>query len=678
MQRRTAAFATRVKLKLIKSWPLAPIIGLILTVATGVILLDFKVGAKLRTLSYDLLLVKRPVQLPPEAVIIYLDEISHQELNQSLNAPWDRALHAKLLDRLTAAGARAVAFDIFFGAANPDRAEADAKFLAAIKRNGRVIVAADEIPTGDKFKELKMPFDALREMVSDAHIGSAEMRPDSDMIVRSLPPNDGFVASLSWAAAELLKAPVTLRKGERLKNGWINYYRPANTTPSCRYYEALDPAIVPDSFFSNKTVFVGARIITKFAGERKDEYVTPHTFWMDDTEHLFISGVEIQATSFLNLLRGDWLERLPLPVERTLLIVIGILAGFGLMRLRPLVSTATAAGFLFVFCVVVYQVFLHKLIWFPWLIVVVQISLALILSIVVNSVQLYVQNKLFEKSLEMYLSPKLVKKFATNKDLLLPGAKKETLTILFSDIANFTSISEGMEGNDLCLRMNAYFQSAVSDCIHHTDGTIVKYIGDAIFAFWNAPDPQSDHAVRACAAALRFRDQPAQFMNSQQLITRIGLHTGEASVGNFGSTARVDYTALGENINLAARMEGLNKYLGTIVLITGDTRKEISESLVLRPLGKFRLKGFEKSVEVYELLDQPDKAARTQPLRDSFATALQLFHQREWDAAEAAFKHVLEISADDGPSKFYLKHLKEMHDHPPSANWSGEVELKEK
>lgn len=101
------------KLKLIKGWPLAPTIGLILTVATGVILLDFKAGAKLRTLSYDLLLVKRPVQLPPEAVIVYLDEISHQELNQSLNAPWDRALHAKLLDRLTAAGARAVAFDIF-------------------------------------------------------------------------------------------------------------------------------------------------------------------------------------------------------------------------------------------------------------------------------------------------------------------------------------------------------------------------------------------------------------------------------------------------------------------------------------------------------------------------------------------------------------------------------------
>ena len=278
----------------------------------------------------------------------------------------------------------------------------------------------------------------------------------------------------------------------------------------------------------------------------------------------------------------------------------------------------------------------------------------------------------------MYLSPKLVKKFSSNKDLLKPGAKKETLTVLFSDIAGFTSISEGMDSDDLAKHMNLYFESAVSGCIHHTDGTIVKYIGDAIFAFWNAPDPQSDHALRACEAGLRFRDQPAQFMNGQQLITRIGLHTGVANVGNFGSTARVDYTALGENINLASRMESLNKYLGTEVLITGETQAGIDGRLVTRFLGRFQLKGFEKAVDVHELIDPPEKAARTQALRDAFAAALALFQKREWDAAEAAFKHVLEISASDGPSKFYLKHLKEIHEHPPSADWSGVVELKEK
>jgi adenylate cyclase len=262
--------------------------------------------------------------------------------------------------------------------------------------------------------------------------------------------------------------------------------------------------------------------------------------------------------------------------------------------------------------------------------------------------------------------------------LLQPGAKKETLTILFSDIAGFTTISEGMDSDELAKHMNAYFQSAVSDCIHHTDGTIVKYIGDAIFAFWNAPDPQADHAVRACEAGLRFRDQPPQFMNGQQLITRIGLHTGVANVGNFGSTTRVDYTALGENINLASRMEGLNKYLGTEVLITGDTHTELGGKLLTRYLGDFRLKGFERTVAVHELAGKLDKAETFRDPHETFAAALKLFRDQKFTEAESAFKRVLEISPKDGPSKFYLKHLTELAEHPLPTDWNGEVELKEK
>jgi adenylate cyclase len=278
----------------------------------------------------------------------------------------------------------------------------------------------------------------------------------------------------------------------------------------------------------------------------------------------------------------------------------------------------------------------------------------------------------------MYLSPKLVKKFSSEKDILKPGAKKQMLTILFSDIASFTSISEGMDSDDLANLMNKYFESAVSDCIHATDGTIVKYIGDAIFAFWNAPDSQIDHAMRGCEAALRFRDQPTHFINNQALVTRIGLHTGVANVGNFGSKARVDYTAIGENINLASRMEGLNKYLGTIVLITADTYAGIEGRLVTRFLGKFQLKGFEKAVGVHELVGQLDQAENFRPLHEAFDTALKLFWLRDFVGAELAFQKAIEMSPNDGPSRFYLKFLADLRDHPLPDDWEGEVELKEK
>src|SRR3989454_8389486 len=218
--------------------------------------------------------------------------------------------------------------------------------------------------------------------------------------------------------------------------------------------------------------------------------------------------------------------------------------------------------------------------------------------------------------------------------------------------------------------MTSYFQTAVAQCIHHTDGTIVKYIGDAIFAFWNAPDPQSDHALRACEAALRFRDQPPQYMNGQQLVTRIGLHTGVANVGNFGSTARVDYTALGESINLASRLEGLNKYLGTECVVSRETRDAIGERLLTRPLGQFQLKGFDKPVEVHELIGWPDQAESTAAWRDAFAQALSNYEQRNLEFAEAGFRRTLEVKPDDGPSKFYLSRLEELRAQVLPEEWS--------
>jgi adenylate cyclase len=177
---------------------------------------------------------------------------------------------------------------------------------------------------------------------------------------------------------------------------------------------------------------------------------------------------------------------------------------------------------------------------------------------------------------------------------------------------------------------------------------------------------------------LRFRALKAQQANGRELVTRIGLHTGVANVGNFGSTARVDYTAIGESINLASRMEGLNKYLGTRVLITADTQKEVGPRLVTRYLGLFRLKGFERAIGVYELIAYPEQEAASRPLRESFALALDQFAKRDFAAAEAAFRRALETSAADGPSKFYLEQILELRNAVLPPDWKGEITLKDK
>jgi adenylate cyclase len=226
--------------------------------------------------------------------------------------------------------------------------------------------------------------------------------------------------------------------------------------------------------------------------------------------------------------------------------------------------------------------------------------------------------------------------------------------------------------------MNTYFQTAVAECIHQTDGTVVKYIWDAIFGFWNAPDAQTDHAMRACEAALRFRNCRILTPWGDLLRTRIGIHTGTAHVGNFGSLDRVDYTALGENVNLASRLEGLNKHLGTDCLISRETREGLGDRLVTRALGSFQLKGFDKAVEVFEILGYADEAASTRAWREAFAEALRNYHQRNLEFAGIGFRQVLELRPDDGPSKFYLHQIEELSLQPLLDDWTGFTQLKEK
>lgn len=645
--------------------------------------LMFPIGETLAHWSYDLPFRVRGVVQPQEAGLIFMDEQSHKDLNQPYNGAWDRSLHAKLLDKLTPAHVAGVVFDITF-TDSATNSKQDEVFANAIRKNGKVILAADYRTGGygtaqaETVKSFDPPCDVLYD-ACDGKLGSDFVYPDGDQVIRKhLPtdPSNDQVSSEGWAAATMLDAPVTRNVTNKYLPFYLNYYGPSGTIPNASFSKVLDGE-VPASIFTGKMVFVGARLRTKFSGDRKDEYPTPFSYMRPDVP--FSAGLEVQTTAFLNLVRNERLFRLGVIPELAVILLCGMLAGLGLTLLRPLAATVTSVLFAFFVAAAHYFMFIHYRIWFDWeIVVLVQIPLALAFSISVNSVQLYVEKQKVEQSLALYLSPKLVKQFAKNPKLLKPGAEKQLLTILFSDIAGFTTISEGMDSDHLALAMNNYFQSAVQNCIFATDGTVVKYIGDAIFAFWNAPEAQGDHSLRACEAALKFRDQPAQFMNKKELITRIGLHTGVANVGNFGSMTRVDYTALGENINLASRMEGLNKYLGTRVLITGETQKAAGPKIVTRFLGLFRLKGFEKAVSVYELTGRIEEEAKTRALRERFAAALELFAQRDFIGAVAEFKKVLEIAPNDGPTEFYLEQIEELHTEVLPGDWKGEITLKDK
>ncbi|MEY2410113.1 MAG: adenylate cyclase [Verrucomicrobiota bacterium] len=658
----------------------AALFGAVLAAGVGLLIRETGLWAGLEGNSYNLSHALRGNARALEAVIVYLDEPSYKTLGQPLNAAWDRSLHAKLIDRLTAAGASVIVFDIVFVDPMTDHPGADNRLAEAMEKSGRVILAADNVDQGDGSHIISRPFNLL--FTNAADVGSAEMLPDADSVVRLHTPEDQM-ASLSWAAAAFLKANITQQPGQSDARRWVQYYGQPGWLHGVSYHVALDPAKSADDEFRGKAVFVGGRLLTKLAAERKDEFANPYSFWIprriaQREGGYYSAGVEVQATKFLNLIRNDWLRRPSVWMEFSVITIAGFLFGFGLVRLRPFAATAVALAGLVTVGITFHLLFVRGITWFPWLLLTVQIGFAAAWSILFNSVQFYAQKRIMEHTLSLYLSPKLVGKFARNPKLLKPGAEKQVLTFLFTDIEDFTALSQGMDSDALAEFMNRYFQNLVANCIHPADGTVVKYIGDAIFAFWNAPEAQPDHAVRACEAALRLRELDEVKMHGHAVRTRVGIHTGEANVGNFGSMERVDYTALGENVNLASRLEGLNKFVGTDSLISAETRAAVGGSLVTRRVGLFTLKGFSKSVEAFEILGRPDAAERTKSWREPFEQALRNYEEGNFEFATIGFREVLELKPEDGPTKFYLERIEDVTKQPLEGDWTGVTMLREK
>lgn len=664
--------------------------SILLTVGAGLLFWDFEfsISKRLKHLSYDQPFLTRSQETPDDIVLVYLDDKSHQDLQQPYNAPWDRRWHTELTKRATREGAKAVVFDIIFSDPSPRDPAIDEAFATAIKENGNVILAADLTKTelgGDsahQVLEVIPPFEPFDFACAD--IGFSSLKLDSDLAVREqfhVDSNNTLIDSLTWSTARHIGWKEALDDNNRNKPRWINYYGPPRTLPYHSFSEVVGPGAKVENLFKDKIVYVGAHLLTYNSGERKDELVSPWSTWgVGGANWRFIAGVEVHSTILLNLIRNEWLQEIPKHIQLIYFTGFGIIMGGGLVLMRPLWATLVSVlAALSVIAAAHYLHWFHRL-WFPWAIsITVQIPLAWAFTVVFNSVKLYVQKQLLEQSIRAYLSPKLVKAFASRSDenFLKPGAVKQQLSILFSDIEGFTSLSEGMDSSDLANLMNGYFEATVSKGIHATDGTVVKYIGDAIFAFWNAPEPQDDHATRACEAAIQIQNQPYEFSPDQPITTRIGIHTGVADVGNFGSENRVDYTAIGENINLASRLEGLNKYVGTKILISIETRQAAAASILTRDLGYFRLKGFEKTVHVLEVTGMGEAKEMTDANKH-FERGLQAFQKRDFSNAEKAFLKTLEMSPEDGPSQFYLKQIQRLKTTPPPSHWKGEVELDEK
>jgi adenylate cyclase len=660
-------------------------VGALLAAVFGLILLPettIDLGKRLRDWSYDLPFIfadsLRPAVNNENIRIIYLDEKSYGELKQS-PGDFDRGLHAQLIRKLKADGAKMIVFDILFVDPRPGEETADKNLADAMRENGKVVLAAqyDELlHTPAIAYQVIPPLDLFRDVC--AGWGLDKLDNESDSVPRRHYQGIEQVPSLAWKSAEIAGAGVTKNPNDRRIRRWLNYYSD-HPFQGVSYSDALAGTSLPSGFFSNKMVFIGAgdEVAGYSAHEQKEHFRSPWT-WL--TRH-FNVGVEVHALTFQNLMRQDWLSQTSPALEVVIVLFSGLVLGYGLCVLRPLAATGATCIFVVLMTLFSAAAFARFNVWFPWLIpVAVQVPIALSWSYLFNSVRAFVEGQLLETSLALYLSPKQVKQILKQPDLLKPGGREQLVTILFSDIASFSKISEGLDPNKLVNELNHYYEAAIG-CVHKTDGTVMNLIGDAIFAIWNAPQEQPDHQERACRAALLLSEQvnrPDPANVHLPFRTRIGLHTGIVCVGNIGGSAHFNYTAIGESVNMASRLEGLNKQLGTNILLTRDIQKNVEGPIITRLVGHFRFKGFDKFTEVHELVSTREAMPSPEPWPVVFAESLKNFQRRSFAAAADGFRQTLALRPNDGPAKYYLERIAEFENQSLPEDWSGGIELHEK
>jgi adenylate cyclase len=453
----------------------------------------------------------------------------------------------------------------------------------------------------------------------------------------------------------------------------INYQGPVRTYQYVSMADVVKGTFPPGTF-TGKIVLVGAS-----ATGIGDLRSTPYG-------GVDYPGVEIHANVIDNILNRHSLERGPTQVawDLALIFFFGIPVGVWLAFGRPGLLW-TPLLLLAVFALGVYDAFLHA--WWlnftmPALTLVSNVGLVALYRALVEEKE----KRRVRGAFRQYLSAEVIRRLLESPELLEP--RRTEITVMFSDVRGFTTISEKLDAQELAALLNQYLTN-MTRIVFDRGGTLDKYIGDAVMAFWGAPIEQADHAANACRAAVEMLQRLAPLQRQWEAEGKprvdigIGLHTGAASVGNMGSSLRYGYTALGDTVNLASRLEGLNKDYGTHILVSQSTFEEVTAraaegngaaQFVFRELDLIRVKGKTQPVGLYELLGSRDALANAADLDErlaEFARGRALYRERRWVDAREVFAGIAERWADDGPARVFQERCEGFLVEEPDGAWDG-------
>jgi len=646
-------------------------------------------------------------QEPPKSPVV-VAEIDVDALESIGKWPWRRSIHADLVRDLTNLGAKAVVFDVMFYEPDNDRPEDDIAFGREIKKSGRTVSSVSfterSIDVTDEEgyvigSELRVIKDKPLDQIIDSSkaIGFVNIEPDSDGVVRrpflTLVHDGKKYASLNLQAMavatgkgidELIQG-LPLLDGNLFgyddyptKNVMINFRgqqipegRPEdNTFPTFSCDNILGVPIEfmtqswIDEMIKDKIILIGSTALGLY-----DHYNIPFQSQFP--------GVFVHANIIDNLWANDFLTPVSGLLTLLLIFAFGLGTGIFVPRVSAWVGAVAVLSIAGGFWIIGYYLMAKKLIYIELVAPTVSIIGSYISVFFYRFIVEQKEKAGIKKAFGVYVNPHVVEQIAKNPDGLKLGGEMREMTVMFSDVAGFTTISEKLSPQELVQLLNLYLTS-MTDTIMKYDGTVDKYEGDAIMAFWGAPLIQPNHGKRACTAVLENRDRLKELNEELEkkgmlkLHARCGLNTGPMNVGNMGSSQKFNYTVMGDSVNLASRLEGANKQYGTYLMVSESTYTAAKDEIEVRELDLLRVKGKAKPIKVFELLSKKGELTDSQKRGiDLYNEGFDLYRKRNFKEAQAKFQEVMDHLPNDGPSETYINRAKDYIKTPPPSNWDG-------
>ena len=463
------------------------------------------------------------------------------------------------------------------------------------------------------------------------------------------------------------------------RNRYINFYGPPGTVTTIPYYQAL---AIRDGMLGNKRVDLNGKAV--FVGlsevllaERKDSFYTVFS----KANGTFIAGVEISATAFANLLEDAPVKPIGLPAHILVLLGWGVLMGVLSRRFQIGAAAASVMGLCVLYVLAARYRFETRNEWLPVAVpLFFQAPAAFFGAVVWNYLDANKEKQNIKSAFEHYLPKDVVDQLSKDIAHIQTGGRVVYGICLFSDAAEYTTLSEIMDPHELGKFMNRYYETMFRPVKRH-GGFVSGVIGDSMLALWVSAGSEVDYRDKACFAAVDIDKELKSYDESFEgvkLKTRIGLHCGQILLGHIGAMDHYEYTPMGDIVNTASRIEGLNKFLGTTVLVSDEVFHR-NDGYLARDCGKFRLKGKSTPVRVHELWCRvEDSDERQRDACATFAGGLAAFQRGAWDEAREIFQRLIEDLGEDGPSRFYLGLCESYQKSPPEQPWDGVVHMEKK